>query len=266
MTAAGPLFSELIASVAGGDGVFEVEVPDGWLQGRTVYGGLALALGLRAAGSMTAPDCLLRSAQVAFIGPASGSIKITVTPLRHGRNVSYIGVDLLGEDGLATHMTLCFGRGRASRLAGSRLAKPDVPPPDDCPPFLGSIDAPRFIAHFELRIAGGERPASASARGEMLVWLRHRDPAARNGLIPLLAAADALPPAILTRLAAMAPLSSMTWQVDPLVAEPVTRDGWWLMQSVADAAGEGYAAQTMRTWSMTGEAVLAARQAVAVFA
>lgn len=266
MTAADTTFTNLLGALEGSDARFEAAVPEDWLQGRTVYGGLALALGLEAAQRCLPQESALRSAQVAFMGPARGRIALRVTPLRQGRNVVFLGVDLSGADGLATHMILCFGRSRPSRLSGSTCVMPKVPMPEDCPAFIADRQAPRFLDHFELRMAGGERPASSGTRGEMLVWVRHRDEAARQGLIPLVALADALPPAIVTRLDAMVPLSSMTWQIEPLVALPRTRDGWWLMQSVADGAGDGYAAQTMRTWSVTGEAALAARQAVAVFA
>lgn len=259
-------FAALIAAVAGADGDDAITVPDDWLQGRTVYGGLALALGLEAAALAIDDGAVLRSAQVAFIGPASGRISISVAPLRRGRNVTFLGVDLHGAGGIASHMTLCYGAARPSALQENRLIMPEAPAPEDCPPFLGGIAPPAFIRHFELRRAGGEAPASAAATGEMLVWARHRDQAAWSGLSALMALADVLPPAIVTRLDSMAPVSSMTWQVNPLAPAPQTRNGWWLMQSVNEAAGDGYASQNMLTWSANGEAVLAGRQSVAVFA
>jgi len=64
----------------------------------------------------------------------------------------------------------------------------------------------------------------------------------------------------------VAPISSMTWMVNILREKPVTTDGWWLLQSRAESAVEGYSSQDMLAWNRDGELVIAGRQSVAVFA
>ena len=57
----------------------------------------------------------------------------------------------------------------------------------------------------------------------------------------------------------------MTWSLDVLSDTPVTTDGWWLIQSRADSARQGYSAQAMMLWNADGAPVIVARQNVAIF-
>ena len=57
----------------------------------------------------------------------------------------------------------------------------------------------------------------------------------------------------------------MTWMVNVLSDAPTTRDGWWLLQSRAESAGDGYSSQDMLVWNRDGELVIAGRQSVAIF-
>jgi hypothetical protein len=84
--------------------------------------------------------------------------------------------------------------------------------------------------------------------------------------VPLIALADAPPPASMVLFKAFAPISTMTWTVDILDDAPSTRDGWWLVQSRAEAAHQGYSPQTMLVWNAHGKPVISARQNVAIFA
>ena len=83
------------------DPVQGLRLPPQWLQGRTAYGGITTATALAAAHALTADGLPpLRSAQVSFIGPASGQLRYQVQPLRMGKSVSHVAVDVSGEDGL----------------------------------------------------------------------------------------------------------------------------------------------------------------------
>jgi hypothetical protein len=105
-------FSTMMGTLdAAADG-FTISLPADWLQGRTAYGGLSAALCLQA--SLRALPGLppLRSAQFAFVGPATGELHIRPSVLRQGKSAAFVGVDLEGEAGLAVRATLCFGAGR----------------------------------------------------------------------------------------------------------------------------------------------------------
>ena len=61
-------FSTLLSRIDARDGVAVLDVPDDWLQGRTLFGGLQAVIGLAAMRSLVA-EPPLRSLQVTFLGP-----------------------------------------------------------------------------------------------------------------------------------------------------------------------------------------------------
>jgi acyl-CoA thioesterase len=258
-------FSEVIAGISNS---FAVDIPEDWRQGRTTYGGLSAALCL--AGALRAIPGLppLRSAQFTFIGPASGTLQIEPAVLRAGKNTVFVAVDLHAETGVATHALLTFGAARESRLRYSGRAAPSVPPPSACPDFFNGGRPPKFAAQFETLRAGGFKPLSVASAPDLLVWFRHRDEAARTGLLGLIAIADALPPAAFSMFAAPAPISTITWSIDvpdPAAIETGDREGWYLMSSRGDHIADGYTTQDMALWNQAGTPLLLARQTVAIF-
>lgn len=259
-------FSQLFsAAVTDGDSL-SVELPEDWLQGRTAYGGLSAALCVEAA-LRHAPDAPpLRSAQFAFAGPASGRLTATPAVLRRGKSSAFIGVDLVGEAGLAVRAMLCFAVDRASSLDHVDLPAPAAADPEDLPAFFEFTGKPSFMSHFDGRLAAGARPRTPDAAPDMLVWLRHRDEAAGAGPASLMALGDALPPAAMVLFSAPAPISTMTWSIDVLDPAPESWNGWWLFRSRAVTAQSGYSSQEMTLWGANGRPVLASRQTVAIFA
>ncbi|MFT3801529.1 MAG: thioesterase family protein [Burkholderiaceae bacterium] len=253
---------------------FEVSLPADWLQGRTAYGGLSAALCLEATNRRFPGLPPLRSAQLAFIGPATGMLRVTATTLRAGKSTVFVGADLVGEDGLATRATFCFGTARAVDHDHVDLPAPDAPAPDAAiPEFFGWPDQPNFMRHFDGKLAGGARPHTPGADPRMLVWLRHRDPDAGSGTVSLLAMADALPPAAFVLFQEFKPISTMTWAIDFLAPDGQSASdgasqgtpGWWLVDCAAETAQAGYSAQRTTIWTPDGCPVLIARQNVAIF-
>jgi len=256
-------YTDLIAALAATENGFTAQVTPDWQQGRTTYGGLSAALCLEAA-VRAAPDAPpLRSGQFAFVGPAAGELAISTTVLRRGKSTLFMGVDLVGEQGLATRAILAFGAARDSVLSHSDLAMPTVTPAADCPDFFPRGAGPNFTQQFEFRTAGGT-PIGTPGAPDFLVWIRHKDPAARS-LAALVALTDALPPPAITLFPERAPISTMTWSLDVLAEPPQGDDGWRLMKSRADTVLEGYSAQDMAIWDGAGTPLIVARQNVAVF-
>ncbi len=242
-----------------------INLPPDWLQGRTAYGGLSAALCLEAT-LRAAPDLApLRSAQFCFIGPADGQLKISPTILRKGKSTVVVGVDLVGDSGLAVRATLCFGIGRESAHHHQSLVMPKLMSPDNYPSYYEWPSRPNFMNHFEGRLAGGALPGTPDMPPEMTVWLRHQERGDESSLVRLIALADALPPAAMVMSKVLHPFSTMTWSIDMLDAQPVTSDGWWLVKTKADTSQEGYSAQNTVIWNSDGQPVLVARQNVAIF-
>lgn len=257
-------FSDLIESaVVAGDRLCW-KIPEGWMQGRTTYGGLSAALAYAAAVRGRGELPPLRSAMISFIGPAGGDVAGVSRVLRQGRSVTFLEADIAMDGALATRGQFCFGAGRASDFNRQFTPMPDLPGPEDCDEFSPPSTAPNFTQHFDKRLARGARPVSGSAEHDHFIWVRQRDPRA-TGMAALLALADMPPPAVMPMFTEFKPISSMTWMVNVLSAAPQSRDGWWLMESRADNAGEGYSSQDMLVWNSDGELVIAGRQSIAIF-
>ncbi|MES2031140.1 MAG: thioesterase family protein [Pseudomonadota bacterium] len=259
-------FTALMAGMAkSGDG-WAVGVSEDWLQGRTVYGGLAAALCMQAALNEFGDVPPLRSAQIAFIGPASGQLQLKPSLLRKGKSTLFASVDLVGEAGLATRAMFCFGAARKSAFSHVAIGTPDLKAPETCPDFFRSAPpALSFVQHLEGRFVSGSPPFSGSEDPQMMLWLRLREQGIRPSLVPLLALADAPPPAASARSTAPSPISTMTWSIDMLTDEIATDDGWWLIHNVAEQIAHGYSSQAMTLWNRNGRPIMASRQNIAVF-
>lgn len=250
----------IIAAAEPVEGGFRATVPEGWLQGRTAYGGLSAALALHAAMGADADLPPLRSAQVAFIGPLSGEVVVRAQVLRRGRNAAFVQADVEGGKGLGLRATFVFMAAIESRLdhaAGEAPVFP-VPGPDTETSF--GVAALPFTQNMEWV---DRRDGLGAA--EWLRWARLREREGLHPAVELMAVADALPPAALKLMGAHVPLSSMTWQVN-LLGEPATRDGWWLLHADSDHARAGNSSQRMAVWNADGCAVAEHMQSVAIFA
>lgn len=251
---------DVIAGLERQDDGWRGIVPDGWLQGRTAYGGLSAALALHAA--MAADDDLppLRSALVAFIGPLMGMITLQAKVLRRGRNAAFVQADVLSEAGLGLRATFVFMRAIDSAVDHRVGVAPAVhlPGPDD--KVLRGHPAVAFSQNFELVESQAAGPA------EWLRWVRLKDREGLHPMVELMAVADCLPPVALKLLGRPAPVSSMTWQLNVLGDAPKTQDGWWLLRAASDYARAGNASQAMGIWAADGTPVADQMQSVAMFA
>jgi acyl-CoA thioesterase len=258
-------FIELMDSASFEDGALSVTIPGEWMQGRTTYGGMSAALCLETA-RRAFPDLPpLRSALVSFIGPAGGAVEGRAKILRQGKSVTFVEADVHGEKGIATRCAFAFGGARPSKWNRNFTPAPDMPPPDACQPFRPPEGGPiNFGHHFDARLAKGGVPVTGSKEHDLFVWVRHEDSKA-EGIVALMALADMPPPALMPMFTELAPISSMTWMVNVLTDAPKTKDGWWLLESRAENASQGYSSQDMLVWNCDGELVIAGRQSVAIF-
>jgi acyl-CoA thioesterase len=258
-------FPDMLAALERQADHFTITLPSDWLQGRTAYGGLSAALCLEATLRTFRDLPPLRSAQLSFIGPATGVLRVTAAMLRRGKSTVFTNADLEGESGPAARATFCFGSERGLAFNYANVPMPMGPPLEACPSYFNWPQRPNFMNHFEGRLAAGAWPGTPGARPEMLVWLRHRNEEADGGLVSLLALADALPPAAMILFPEPAPISTMTWSIEMLDAAPTSATGWWLVQCAAETARQGYSAQSTLIWNPDGRPILAARQTVAIF-
>lgn len=238
-----------------------LDLPDGWTQGRTAYGGMSAAIAYRAARSIQPDLPPLRAAQIAFVGPVSGHITARATLLRRGRTSAFVRADLIVDDAVMLGATFLFLDERPSDVLLDGPAMPAVPAPEDAAPAMRH-DAPAFTGQLDY---GHALPLTERGRPELLRWVRLRDRDGLDAATEMLLVGDALPPGAAPLMTRRAPISSANWTVNLLSPLPTTADGWWLLQSRAEHAGGGVSSQAMRVWNRAGVAVMTGSQTVSIF-
>lgn len=250
----------LKAAETAGSGL-SAPIPEDWMQGRTGYGGLTAALAFEAARRSTEDLPPLRSAQISFVGPSAERAEVRVETLRRGRTAAFIEARVHSQGRLAVQALFVF-----QAELGSPLDWTDAPAPETCHPEDGEDASPpvpgKFFGHnFEYRFAA---PKPDAPIPDLVRWVRLRE---REGLHPmteLLAIGDALPPAAMGLMTDFAPISSLSWMMNILSAEP-SREGWRLSRSTADHILKGSSSQAMGLWSADRAPAAAGMQSVALF-
>lgn len=239
-----------------------VDIPDTWMQGRTAYGGLTAALALEAA-MRSQPDLPpLRSAQIAFVGPLAGTVTVKTELLRRGRTAAFIEANVFADGQLGLKALFVFMVGLESSIDYAEPSRPDVPDFADAAPAMANPDPKFFTCNLEYRHA---LPLEERHTPDFMRWVRLKDRDGLHPMVELLAIGDALPPAAMALFSKPGPISSMTWQINLLMAEPVTTEGWWLSRSTADLARDGSSSQLMQHWNADREPVISGMQSVAIF-
>ena len=260
-----------------GDG-WTVVVPKAWGNGRTVFGGLQVALSVRAMrgalehtlgpGKGDLAALPLRSLQTTFVAPvpAGTPVELQAEFLRSGRSATHARCDLLHDGAVACTTVAVFGAARPSRIAL------DIPRPGLAAdpeslqelPYIPGI-TPEFLQHLKLRWAVGRFPYSGHDEPHSSIYARLPDPlcSAEDTLIAL---ADSIPTPALSMLDQPAPATSMNWMLE-LIGDPglLDRERWSLIGTDVRAGAEGYLSQTSILWGPDGHAFSVSHQSVAIF-
>ena len=258
-----PTIAEVIEAFHPQESRWVGPAPGSWAQGRTVYGGMTAALAWAMVGRALPGLPPLRSAQIAFVGPAAGELAISPQLIRQGRSAAFVRVWVAGEAGPAAECLFSCGAARDSRVLHHAPPAPAVPRPDACEPLIPGGGGPTFARNFSVSLAGGQRPLAGGAPS-FTCWTRFARPQGVEPLTALLALADALPPAAMVSFPEFGTISSMTWSIE-VDALPDSADGWFLQQATAEDTADGYSRQAMTLWDETGRRLLPARQTVAIF-
>ncbi|WP_052071707.1 acyl-CoA thioesterase [Sphingopyxis sp. MWB1] len=256
----------LLASVeVDGDGA-RAHIDEGWMQGRTAYGGISSAVALAATMKLHPTETPLRYAQISFVGPVGGDCRIATRELRRSKSSLFIDAGVSSEQGFGTAAVFAFSPDRKSHVDHDRLAMPDAPDPDSLEPVPDHRVRPPFTRHFDMRPTSGPRFDWKSDVGEYLTWVRFAQEPACHPMIALLAMGDALPPAAMALFREFGPISSMNWTVNMLTGAPQTEDGWWLLSAKTSYARAGFSVQDMMIWNRAGEPVMSGSQGIAIYA
>ncbi len=242
--------------------LFRLHGAAGWMQGRTMYGGASSFIAYLAASRMFPELPPLRAAQIGFIGPVGEDIEARATMLRTGKSVSHVETTLWCDGVLAHRATWLFGKARDGNghKPADRLMQ--LTQPEEAEIVPASPRSPAFIRRLELR-----RAAPRGGDGQIAVrrWVRLLE---RDGLDPyaeLIAIGDTLPPGSMRAMERPGPLSSINWSFTLLGENPMTRDGWWLLETASNHMADGFSSETLRMWNTDGTEVMRGLQSVAIF-
>lgn len=249
-----------------------VDIPEGWLQGRTIYGGLVAAMLMQKAIAVVADNNKgLLSASVTFVGPVQlGRARLSAEVLRAGKSVTTLEVRLWQDDAVQTILLASFGTQRDSAIqVNQERAAPDYPAAGELQIAQHHPLAPECFKQMQMVWAEGKYPCSASAQPDFGGWFRfepklhdNRDMTAAD----LMAAFDMWPPGVLPMYKTIAPASSLTWNVTMVHPLRSKLQDWFKYKVFTDYAGEGYSTEYAHLWDAQGRLIAVSRQTVTVFA
>lgn len=257
-------FSRLMSEVRAGGGEAVVDVPDDWLQGRTLFGGLQAAIALAAMRSV-APTAPLRSLQATFIGPVvGGSIRASAKVLRRGKSATHVEARIVDGDNTLGLYVGVFGLARPSAVTLKPRQEPVVSPvPIEYPYIHG--ERPPFKQHFTARYLVGGTPYSGASHPEAVIELSMID-AGNATEAHVVAMADYISPIAHSYVSAPIVGASLSWMLEMLVEDVgvLPLEGWRIDASLM-AAADGYTHQSLVLWGPGGVPVALGRQTMVVF-
>lgn len=259
-------FDEVLASVDGkGNGV----LPEGWGQGRALFGGLVGAVLFDHLEKSVAAGRVLRSFSLSFVAPATpGPVELSSEVFREGKSVMQAMVTARQDGQVVAAMLASLGAPRESAVSVPAPTLPVFKAPADSlslPTIKGVT--PDFLEYFDMRYAEGKPPYSGSDEANFSGYMGFRDAPVAMSTAALIALVDTWPPSVLSMLRTPAPASSLTWTME-LLDDPATRpaDTLWHYQVHTDQCSDGYGQSRATIWDANGKAVALSRQTFTVFA
>jgi acyl-CoA thioesterase len=271
-------FSAVLDALHRDGGGWTVVIPRAWANGRTVFGGLQVALSVRAmrgaldealgAGKGDVAALPLRSLQTTFVAPVAAGVPVALRAefLRAGRSATHARCDLLQDSKVACATVAIFGAARPSRITLD-IPRPAVQvDPESLPdmPYIPGI-TPEFLQQLQLRWGIGRLPYTGHDEPHSTIFARLRDGGC-NAEDAVIALADSIPTPALSMLDRPAPATSINWMLE-LIGDPglLDRDGWSSIGTDVRAGADGYLSQTSVLWGPGGHAFSVSHQSVAIF-
>ncbi len=257
--------------VPAGEGSFAWKVPEGWLQGRGVWGGLITGAVANAVATADAgADRALRTVSIHMSGPVpAGLAAVRVEPLRIGSGMSTWSVTIRdASDDLCVHAVAITGKARALDLAPAwptmgTVRLPALPGWEQVPVLEpAGDDLPDFIDHLEFRVVDGVPHQGASARCSGYVRFRDRGEWSAASLLSIV---DAWWPTAWTALPEPRPGATVSYAAH-LLADPrsVPSEAPLAFESFMSGAHDGFTTETRRLWSGDGSLVVENHQSIVV--
>ncbi|MDX1705442.1 thioesterase family protein [Pseudidiomarina sp.] len=260
-------FSEILAQITP-PAEQAIQLPEGWGQGRALFGGITAAIAWQHAHYGASSEQQLRAFTVSFVGPVQpGVARLKRRILREGKNVTQIAVEIIQNEQVVLSALASYGRSRSSSIEVPAEAPRGMPGPQQGISFPPVDILPEFTHYYDYRICVGNLPFTGNKLRELGGWMRYRDEDKPIDIGLLLGLVDAWPPALLPHLSSPAPASSLTWTIefpDNLPQNKRSSD-WWQYLATIDHAANGYGHTHAYIWDDRGQLVAISRQTVTVF-
>ncbi|RMG94929.1 MAG: thioesterase family protein [Deltaproteobacteria bacterium] len=252
--------------IAGEDGSFTAELPDGWAQGRSIFGGLSAAYAVALGRKVADPRRRLRHFGATMMRPmAPGPVSGRVEVLRTGRTTQFVKARLLQDGAVALEAGLTYVVPEpVGRVEVEPPAPPPAPPPDGLPGFPPDDPfAPRFLANVDVRLAVPNVPFRGGSEALLDGYCRFRQPfGAEEGIVALV---DIWPCPSLVLCRGPVPASTVTWSLH-LLADPPERTHDYFRYIYRTFEGHGGFHTAVGTlYDPAGRAVVHSEQLVAIF-
>lgn len=249
-----------------------INIPEGWLQGRTLYGGLAAAMMMqKAIFSIADPNKQILSSSVTFVGPIEQTkVRLTAEILREGKSVTTIEVRLWQNNAVQSILIASFGVARESSIVVKQEAQaPDYASPDSLFKIPAQYGMPECYNNFEVVWSDLNLPCTGSNHPDFGGWCRFNVEKQTNRSFEtadLMAIFDIWPPGVLPMFKQLAPASSLTWTVTYIHPVQQYLHDWFKYKVFTDYAADGYATEHAHLWDAQNRLIAIARQTVTVFA
>ncbi|MCA9651466.1 MAG: thioesterase family protein [Myxococcales bacterium] len=262
-------FGEVISWAADGPGAWTGSIPTTWMQGRTSFGGIPAALGLRAIRAVTADDQRRpRSVHTSFFGPLDDRpARVTAEVIRAGRYLSHARAEIRQAGELRTQVTVTLAADRDSGVVLGGPPRPERKGPEGLSdlPFIDGL-TPAFTRYFAFRWTDGSLPFSGGKEARLGGWCRHRSDPGPDPYVAALGLLDAWPSPFVSMMTRPAPASSVTWTTNFFdVPEVIDESTWCWYGSEGVAARNGIAGMRAGLHGPEGRLVATVEQLVALF-
>ena len=92
----------LLSTVRADGEAATAHIDEGWMQGRTAYGGISSAVALAGTMLLHPTEAPLRYAQISFVGPVGGDCTIATRVLRQSKSSLFIDAGVSSDAGFGT--------------------------------------------------------------------------------------------------------------------------------------------------------------------
>lgn len=248
-------FERALALEPLGEGLLRAVIPDGWMQGKGAFGGLVMAVLVRAIeGAEPDRERRLRAVTGEIPGPVTaGEAEVRVEVLRRGRGVTTARAALVQGGETLAQATGVLGTARAGLPAWQKLAPPAMPPwrTVEPVPFIPGM-MPAFLEHLEIRNLG-PTPFSGEDAHTAEGWVRPRGPMGEPGAAWLAAMVDVWWPCALVRFDAPRPTATITFTLERVgETEGLDPDEPLFYRAHSPVAAEGYSVEFRELWGSDG--------------